>query len=72
MKVVKACGVIAVPMGNDHRVEARKVDLQRLDVLLEDLGIVPCVEQYPFSLVFNEGAVALVSRESRIRLTVGW
>jgi hypothetical protein len=46
--------VIAVPVGHDHEVQLREVDVFRFGVLGENVGVVSCIEQNAFAAIFDK------------------
>ena len=55
--IAQTCGVVAVSVGDNHHVQTRQVDVERFNVLAEDLDIVSCVEQDLLAFELNQRGV---------------
>ena len=55
--------MISMTVGDDDEIEPLQVDPQRLDVVGEDVGVIPGVEENAFAGVFNQRGESPVAAE---------
>src|SRR2546425_19991 len=59
-QIRQSSAVIAVPVGDDHEIEFRQINAERLDVSLENVGVVPGVKENALPVVLDQRGEAPV------------